>query len=442
MATEIAIPGDARVAHRRPEQTTDEYVVVHLVSDHDAFMDLIDSQVVDHMVRQAGTDGPDRPARVIVGVLQPVRIARSRRMHVRMEQLQARGPSVSVVLLPYVEGALSRLSVWALTLRLRRLIRARRVVFHCRGERAVLWARELAPRCGGGVVADIRGAWSEEVLNERGYDGPEGADAPSLRLYHGALSRLHAALAVAGPVISVSDGMLQWLRQRGVHDDRLVYVPCCVDRIAFSAEARARRRGELDIVDKLVFAYAGTIASYQHIEDGMVPFFRAAALTSSRAHLLCITNDVEKMKVLLREADVPETQVSVLSVKQRDVAEYLCAADCGLLVRGPTRLTRLTLPVKFAEYLASGLPVIVSRIGGWLDEVVARHGVGVAIDCFNVDERTLRAEALRVCNELEARSHQMRRAALEMCQREFLWDRYVPAVRQAYRSALARAAIA
>jgi hypothetical protein len=40
------------------------------------------------------------------------------------------------------------------------------------------------------------------------------------------------------------------------------------------------------------------------------------------------------------------------------------------------------------------------------------------------------------------RGEEMRRAALDMCEREFLWERYVPAVRDAYRAALARTASA
>jgi glycosyltransferase involved in cell wall biosynthesis len=440
MATEVAV--DLGVRAPRSAAPPDEYALVHLVSDHDAFMDLIDSQVLDHMVHQVRRGGADRPAKVIVALLEPLSVARSSRMRARLTSMRERASGVSVVVLPYVEGPLGRLSARLLSLYIRRLTRGRPIVFHCRGERSVLWARELAGRHGGGVVADIRGAWSEEVLNERGYDGPEHADPAALGQYHGALSRLHAALAVAGPVISVSEGMLDWLRQRGVHEERLVYVPCCADRIAFSEETRARRREELGLGDKLVFAYAGTIAAYQHIEDGLLPFFAAASRVSNRAHLLCITKDVEKMKALVRAAGIPESRVTALRAEQRDVADYLCAADCGLLVRGPTRLTRLTLPVKFAEYLASGLPVIVSRIGGWLEDRVARGGIGLAIDCFSASEQKLRAEAARVCEALEERREEMRRAALDMCEREFLWEWYVPTVRDAYRAAIARTASA
>jgi glycosyltransferase involved in cell wall biosynthesis len=208
--------------------------------------------------------------------------------------------------------------------------------------------------------------------------------------------------------------------------------------VAFSEEIRARRRAQLGLSEKLVFAYAGTIASYQHIEDGLLPFFRAAVSVSTTAHLFCLTNDVDRMTALIREADIPDSRVTVLKVPQRDVAEYLCAADAGILMRAPTRLTRLSLPVKFAEYLASGLPVIVSRIGEWLEERVSRRGIGTAVECFNVSEERLRGEAYRVCELLERQGAIMRRAALEMCEEEFLWARYVPSVRNAYRTALLR----
>jgi glycosyltransferase involved in cell wall biosynthesis len=208
--------------------------------------------------------------------------------------------------------------------------------------------------------------------------------------------------------------------------------------LAFSEEIRARRRLQLGLEGKLVFAYAGTIAPYQHIEDGLLPFFRAAVNVSPTAHLVCLTNEVGKMNALIRSASIPESRVTLLKVPQRDVAEYLCAADAGILLRAPTRLTRLSLPVKFAEYLASGLPVVVSRIGEWLEERVSRRGIGTTVECFGVSEERLRSEANRVCELLERHGAAMRRAALQLCEQQFLWARYVPAVRNAYRTALER----
>ena len=105
--------------------------------------------------------------------------------------------------------------------------------------------------------------------------------------------------------------MLDWLRQRGVHEERLVYVPCCVNRIAFSEEARSRRRGELGIEGKVVFAYAGTIAAYQHIEDGLLPFFEAAARVSSSP--MPATLPASRMRAGMRASSTSTTRLDFSS---------------------------------------------------------------------------------------------------------------------------------
>jgi glycosyltransferase involved in cell wall biosynthesis len=344
---------------------------------------------------------------------------------------------VRVVLLPYADRLSRTNGARLLSPLLRRVIGDRTAVFHCRGEVALLWAHELAPRFGGGgIVGDIRGAGPEELLAERGFDGLEEADVQGVRQYHGAMSQLHAALSAAGPVISVSPGMLDWLEGIGVRRDRLTWVPCCVRAIAFTEEARRARRAALGLEGKLVLAYAGTLASYQRIEDGLLPFFDAAARCSPRAHLLCLTNDPVRLRAMVERHGVSSERVTVLRVPQREVAEYLCAADCGVLLRAPGRMTPLTMPVKFAEYLASGLPIVTSRVGGWLDDVVEREDVGIAVDCIGRAPDEIRAEAARACAALEERGAAMRARALALCERDYLWQRHTARVRETYGAAL------
>jgi glycosyltransferase involved in cell wall biosynthesis len=58
------------------------------------------------------------------------------------------------------------------------------------------------------------------------------------------------------------------------------------------------------------------------------------------------------------------------------VPEYLAAGDLGLLLRDPHPVNRVASPVKFAEYLAAGLPVLVSPGVGDAAAIVERERVG------------------------------------------------------------------
>lgn len=416
--------------------STSGYAVVHLVSQ-EVTKELIGPQVVDHMEWQRTAPGPNAPSRVAVGFLEPARSAVTSRVRRRVAALGERARDVDVALLPYVGRLGLRRNAALLARRVRALAGGERIVLHCRGESAGEWALALAPHLDdAGIVADIRGAWPEELLFLRGFDGVEEADAPSRHDYEVALSKLRTVLSAAGSVISVSAGMLEWLRELGVSSDKLAYVPCCVSRLAFSTADRERIRHDLGLSDKLVVAYAGTVTRYQHLEDGVIPFFCELREQNARAHLLCLTTDVDHMRALLAGARVAAGDATVVRVDQQETGAYLSAADAGLLLRAPSRMNRFSQPTKLGEYLSSGVPVIVSRGTGIVGELVEGNGAGMQIDWFSLDPPGRAREVSRLARCLTSRPGALRCGALELCEREFLWQAHTNVVRHAYRRAL------
>jgi len=107
-----------------------------------------------------------------------------------------------------------------------------------------------------------------------------------------------------------------------------------------------------------------------------------------------------------------------------------------LLLRAPSRLNAFSQPTKLAEYLAAGLPVVVSRGTGTVAELIERERAGIAIDWFNVDEDAMRTTVHAVCGGLRASGAEMREASRDLCDRHFTWHRYTGQVRNAYAKAL------
>jgi glycosyltransferase involved in cell wall biosynthesis len=311
------------------------------------------------------------------------------------------------------------------------------VVFHCRGESAGEWAgalRRYFP--GSGVVLDVRGPWPDEFLYARGHDGPDQADHRLRATYFHTLGKLQQALADADEVFSVSPGMLEWLRDLGVKDDRLTYVPCCASNIVFSEEAREKARARLGLEHRLVFAYLGIITRYQHVHEGAVPFFKLVLASRSDAHLLVITPDVEAVREALTAANIPPSATTLLTLPQERVGGTLVAADAGFLLRVPSRLTQVVQPVKLGEYLSAGVPVIVSRGAGRVDDLIAGSDAGVVTD-FGLPEGDDALEVHRVTELISQRGPILRANAAALCRRELLWPVYGEAVRRAYARSLA-----
>ena len=412
------------------------YAVVHLVVG-ESMKDLVETQVIDHMRWQTDTNGTFRPVRVIVALLEPARVAAKRAVRKRIRDLQSRAPEVKVVLLPFMSRLGVARNARLLAPRLRRLAGVDSVVLHCRGESAVPWADEFRktwPRSG--VVFDVRGAVPEEVLYERGFDGPTSASAEALRTYHANFAILHNALARSESLLCVSESLKQWLTQLGVSPSTVHRVPCCVSSVPYTAEHRARARRELGLEKSIVITYLGSVTKYQHVEDAVIPFFSLALAAEPAAHLLCLTSHEQQMSQMIERAGIPKKAYTVSRVPQRQVPDYLMAADAGILLRETTRMNRVSMPVKFAEYLSCGVPVIATRVVGWIDDIVERSGAGLVIDWFGASPDQQRAEAERVCRALRTDGERMRSAALDLCRNEFLWKEYVAEVRSAYAEAL------
>lgn len=415
-----------------------DYAVVHLVSQ-EMTKDLIGSQVIDHMQSQAVGAGHDRPSMTAVVFLEPARRLASSLTWKRRAQLARRAPRVRVAVLPVV-GRLS-LSVNAkiLALPIRRLAGSRPIVFHCRGEAAAVWAKAIGahlPVCG--TVIDVRGASPEEILFERGFDGPAGATPDATRHYEESTAQLNRVLNDAGAILSVSDTLAQWLAPLTGNGKQVDVVPCCVAACLYDAEARQAARQRLGVSDKMVLAYVGTMTGYQHVSDGALTFVANALAVNDSVHLLALTNDPSKLETAARDAGIPAAHATIRRVPQEEVASYLMAADAGLLLRQPSRMNRVSMPVKLGEYLACGVPVIVSRMDGWVDDLIGAGGAGLAIDWFGAsDER--RASTVRTAlSMLAANGAQLRDNAARLCRERFVWPRYTDTVRQAYARSLSQ----
>lgn len=414
---------------------TMSYSVVHLVTG-ETRKDLVVPQVVTHMVQQARVPGSGQPRRVVVLFLEAARIAARQSVRDWVREVQAAAPEVKVSLLPYVGRLGLRANARALSVVVRRLTRGGDVAFHCRGEWSVLWAAELARSVSrAGIVADIRGAWPEEALAMHGVDDLANADARDIRDYQQRTAMVRTALDHADQVLTVSPGMMDWLLELGVQEDHLQYVPSCVPRVTYSPVVRADIRRDLGLGEALTYAFLGSAFSYATIGDGLAPFIKATFERFADVRLLMLTDQPDAMRSRLDADGIASDRIHVLRAPQHDVWRYLCAADCGCILKAPGRLNRTWQPVKLGEYLAAGLPVVVSRGVGRVDDLIDRTGAGIVVDLFSHPAGPAR-EAIRVRELLGSEREHMCASAIRLCEEQFLWSRYIETVRHAYASAL------
>src|SRR5205823_4645121 len=98
------------------------------------------------------------------------------------------------------------------------------------------------------------------------------------------------------------------------------------------------------------------------------------------------------LSVLTRHAQEAEriraaagAAVRVASVRPDVMARTLAAADLGIALRRPTFSQRAVCPIKVAEYLMCGLPVLAEPVGD-LREQLAEREVACLIDADDAAE--------------------------------------------------------
>jgi len=169
-----------------------------------------------------------------------------------------------------------------------------------------------------------------------------------------------------------------WEQQYGYASDKHVVIPCSYSGHFEEVDLAAARgkRGELGLLDEdIVLVFAGGTSGWQSAE--LLAKTVSAFLAKSPAHkLICLSQDRVVERLL---AQFPN-QVRQFWLEPRQVPATMAAGDYGLLIREPTITNWVGAPVKFAEYLACGLPVICSDCIGYCADFIKMHKAGFVVD--------------------------------------------------------------
>lgn len=307
------------------------------------------------------------------------------------------------------------------------------IIVHCRGETTAAAAGLLKRRDRRlRVLLDLRGAAEDELAGAQGWNG--------------AYSRWHTrktqrmALAAADGLNTVSHKLAEHLRDTGsfTRDVPRTVVGCCAEqqRFFYDPELRQTQRAALGLQDKFVVCYCGAMSHWQR-PDQVAAAFAAIRAAMPDSQLLIVSREAEVLVRHLVRVGVPVNAYTCRAAKHAEVARYLNAADVGLLLRENTLTNRVASPVKFAEYLRCGVPVILTHYVGDFSDFVRQHDVGATVD-FPVQaaEVVAAAQVLRTRHAQEG--HAFRQRCSDLMAARFSWGAQVPQLIELYHTLAAR----
>lgn len=130
-----------------------------------------------------------------------------------------------------------------------------------------------------------------------------------------------------------------------------------------------------------LLVYSGSVGA-QYRLDQATDLLRHMCHRRADSHLLVLSGSPAEAASILANAGCIEGSVTVRRSAPADVPRFLAAADVGMAFRAPSFSMQAVAPVKIAEYLLCGLPIVGnSQIG----ETKASIDAGVFFDGSNLD---------------------------------------------------------
>lgn len=143
------------------------------------------------------------------------------------------------------------------------------------------------------------------------------------------------------------------------------------------------KKKELKLEDKFVFVYTGNTHYYQFLDE-TVRFFSQFLGKHNDSYFIIITeHDSSKIISLLQKYCVQEKNYLIKSLPQSGISELQQIADISFLLREDLPLNHHSFPTKFAEYLASGVPVLMTPYIYSIAPMVKENNLGEVIDIKN-----------------------------------------------------------
>lgn len=235
-------------------------------------------------------------------------------------------------------------------------------IIHVRGELLAFHAAAAIIKKWGTlnrVLVDIRGAGWEEVQEFQ-------KTPPILKLLKKSNhTQAFKSLRKFGAVSVVSEALKHYVAQRtGNMRSAIHVIPCLVpDNFGLHSLKRTEIRKELGLSqdDKLFVFSSGGNAGWQQNE-------LLKELISDRWRILNLSlTPIDAEGVINR------------FVRYADIPDYLAAADAAVIFRSDSIVNQVACPVKFCEYLCSGLPVIANHSVHLIQTAIAHHELGVLI---------------------------------------------------------------
>ena len=205
---------------------------------------------------------------------------------------------------------------------------------------------------------------------------------------------------------------------------KMSVIPCCVDTNRFNYRLFAER---VDSGFKLVFI--GKVETWYLLEE-MLDFFVAMSQEITESRFIFITeSEAAHIYSVARKKAIDGSKIRIMKVDRRDVPVLLSGANAGIFFMNRYNQYSFS-PIKFGEFLACGLPVIINEGFGDCDKIVLKENVGAVINEFSAKEYE---KAIQKLKNLLSEGSALRQRCRMVAERNFSLEMGVERYWEIYR---------
>jgi glycosyltransferase involved in cell wall biosynthesis len=167
-----------------------------------------------------------------------------------------------------------------------------------------------------------------------------------------------------------------------VRAKNITVVPCAVDLERFRPAAVRD--------DRPTLVYSGSVGTWYDLDTMLKLFAATRVLVPGLRFLVLNRSDHQLVRSALERHSINEPAVELRAADFADVPASVASAHVGLCVLRRVGSKSGSSPIKVAEYLACGLPVVVDDGQGDIPDLILRYRAGHVITGY-ADERIARA---------------------------------------------------
>lgn len=219
----------------------------------------------------------------------------------------------------------------------------------------------------------------------------------------------------------------------GFPTERLWDAPVGADIERFSPRPKERKLLEEFGLREPVLVYSGQLEVASYAEQAVQAFAHIRAhLPQASLLVLGGGRKLPAVQSLCDQLGLADSTVFTDYVDGNRVPDYLALADCALAPFAENDVTRAKSPLKIAEYLAMGLPVVASDVG---EATRMIDQAGRCTPCG--DTEAMAQAALEIIQASPAQQNHLRELARMRAVSAYNWRSHVDSLEEAYQAAQA-----